>query len=217
MTYPPPPQDPYGGQPQQPQYPPPQQGGFPQQQPPQYGQQPYGTPPGGQPHGTPPGGQPYGTPPGGQPFGGDPYGQQQQYGQQPGPYGQPYGQPQKKSAMPWILAGVGVVVIGVAVTLILVLTGGNSAQYVAETVVDGMTARDASAVRSVACDPQEIEDSVDTDEFPSDLKITLGKVTESGDTATALVTATFEGRSIDLEIKMKKVDGDWCADDFGPA
>lgn len=217
MTYPPPPQDPHGGQPQQPQYPPPQQGGYPQQQPPQYGQQPYGTPPGGQSYGTPPGGQqqPYGGQPGG--FGADPYGQQQ-YGQ-PGPYGQqqPYGQPPKKSPMPWILAGVGVVVIGVAVTLILVLTGGRSAQSVAETVVDGIKSRNVGALQGVACDPTEIEDEIDTDEMPENFEISLGEVTESGDTATAIIKVTVDGRSFDGKLEMKKVDGDFCADDFGGA
>ena len=209
MTYPPPPQDPYGGQPQQPPYPQQPQGGYPQQQPPQYGQQPYGTPPGG---------QPYGTPPGGMPQGGDPYGQQQ-YGQ-PGQFGQqpPYGQPQKKSPMPWILAGVGVVVIGVAVTLILVLTGGNSPQSVAETVVKGITDRDAGTIQSVACDKQEIDDDFDPKDMPADFKVELGEVTETGDTATASVKVTFEGQTLDGKLEMKKNDsGDWCADDFGPA
>lgn len=209
MTYPPPPQDPHGGQPQQPQYPPPQQGGYPQQQQPQYGQQPYGTPPGGQPYGTPPGGQQ----PGGPGFGGDPYGQQQHghYGQQP------YGQPQKKSPLPWVIAGVGVVVIGVAVTLILVLTGGRSPQDVAETVVDGIKSRNAEAVRGVACDPTEIGREIDTDDIPAGFDVSLGEVTESGDTATAIIKITVEGRSFDGKLEMKQVDGDWCADDFGGA
>ncbi|GAA4421193.1 hypothetical protein GCM10023148_21640 [Actinokineospora soli] len=213
MTYPPPPQDPYGGQPQQPQYPPPQQAGYPQQQPPQYGQQPYGTPPGGQSYGTPPGGQAYGTPPGGQPYGGDPYGQQQ-YGQ--GQFGQqPYGQPQKKSPLPWILAAVGVVVIGVAVTLIFVLGGGRSPQQVAETVVDGIKSKNPQSVESVACDPTEIKEEFDPDDMPTEFDVKLGEVTESGDTATATITITVEGQSFDGKLKMKKKDGDWCADDFG--
>lgn len=80
-NFPPPGQQPYGGQPPQgPQGP--------------YGQRPPQTPPGGQPYGgpppqTPPGGQPYGgpppqTPPGGQPFGGPP-----PQGQGPGGPGYP--------------------------------------------------------------------------------------------------------------------------------
>jgi hypothetical protein len=212
MTYPPPPQDPYGGQPQQPPYPP-QQGGYPQQ-PQQHGQQPYGAQPGGQSFGPPPGGQPgYGTPPQGDPYG------QQQFGQ-PGPYGQqPYGQPQKKSKLPLILAGAGVVVIGVVVTLILVLTGGNSPQGVAETLVDGVKSRNADSIRGVLCDPTEVSDGdFDTEEFPADLQVTLGEVTESGDTATAKVSMTAEGQTIDLTITMKKNEsGDWCADRLGPA
>ena len=211
MTYPPPPQDPYGGQPQPPY--PPQQGGYPQQ-PQQHGQQPYGAQPGGQSYGPPPGGQPgYGTPPGGQPYG------QQQFGQ-PGPYGQPpYGQPQQKSKLPLILAGAGVVVIGVVVTLILVLTGGNSPQGVAETVVDGIKNRNPDVIKDVACEPQDIDSDFDTTDeaLPTDFDITLGEVTESGDTATAIVKVTVEGQSFDGKISMKKDGGDWCADDFGPA
>ncbi|MGW5054097.1 hypothetical protein [Actinokineospora sp. NPDC004072] len=214
MTYPPPPQDPYGGQPQQPQYPQQQQGGYPQQQPPQYGQQPYGTPPGGQSYGTPPGGQPYGTPPGGQPYGGDPYGQQPgQHGQQP--YGQqPYGQPQKKSPMPWILAGVGVVVIGVAVTLILVLTGGNSAQSVADKAAEVISNKDRAGAQEISCDPED-SGTGDIDELPGEITATVGTVTESGDTATAPITVKIDGESLDGTLKLKKnSSGDWCVDDI---
>jgi hypothetical protein len=109
---------------------------------PQWGQQPgyggyYGQQPYGQPQQQPeqPGQQ--------QPYGGQPYGAQQGYGQQS--YGQPvtpYPQPgqqwqfpqtgagqtppparKKRSALPWLLAAVGVLVIAAAVLAMLVATG----------------------------------------------------------------------------------------------
>ncbi|WP_017975844.1 hypothetical protein [Actinopolyspora halophila] len=137
-------QNPYGqpgsqgqqwGQSQQPygQYP----GGDPQQQ---WGQQ-YGQPQ--QPYGQP---DPYGQQPGGQYPASGPqqawpqqgWGQQQpgqQWGQMPPGYpGQPMaGPPDKKSKLPWVLGGTGggLLLIGGIVTLVLVLTSGNSPEDVA--------------------------------------------------------------------------------------
>ena len=91
---------------------------------------PYGPPPGQPgPYGPPPG--QYGPPQPG--LYGPP---QQQFGPPPGQWGPPSGQqfpgqygppPQKKSPLPWILGGVGalVVVIAVVVTLVLTLGGGR--------------------------------------------------------------------------------------------
>ncbi|AXX29626.1 DUF4878 domain-containing protein [Actinosynnema pretiosum subsp. pretiosum] len=123
---------PSGGFPQQPQ---PQQFGQPQQQ--GYGQQGYGQPGHGQPgHGQQPGqfGQPgpfeqagqYGQP--GQYA---QHGQPGQYGRQPGMPGQfgfdPSGglPPGKKSALPWVLGGVGVLAVVGLVVGLLVFTGDD--------------------------------------------------------------------------------------------
>jgi hypothetical protein len=95
------PQPYYGGQD-------PYQQGYGQQ--PGYGQQGYGQPGYGQPDGQ----QGYGQ----QPYGqyGQPYGQPGYYGQQP---------PKKNKALPWILGGVGLVVV-IVVVLVLVFTLGAS-------------------------------------------------------------------------------------------
>ncbi|WP_306744962.1 Rv0361 family membrane protein [Saccharothrix yanglingensis] len=145
-------------------YPPPQ--GFPQG-----GQQPaYGTPPGGRPqpdYGPPPGG--YGPPqqPGGPGYGQQPYGQQGQFNQagygQPGGFGAPYGTPPKKSPLPWILGGVGaLVVIGVVVALVMTLGGGSNgtAKDAADGFASAISNRDYDKLRSLTCaeDQKEIDD-----------------------------------------------------------
>ncbi|AXX29625.1 hypothetical protein KCV87_08855 [Actinosynnema pretiosum subsp. pretiosum] len=222
---------PSGGFPQQPQQPgygqpgqygqPDQYGQQPQsgqfgQQPGQYGQQP------GQPgqFGQQPG---YGQP-GQQPGYGQP-GQPGQYGQQPGQFGQqPYGQPgqpgfdqyggvppKKKSPLPWVLGGVGaLVVIGVVVTLVMVLGGGggSSAQEVAERYVaatngdgeldeDMLCAADAAKIAELNKQFENMEkpDLGDLPDSPaSQMKATntLGKVTENGDKGTFEVIMKFE-------------------------
>ncbi|MFC7614813.1 hypothetical protein ACFQV2_16110 [Actinokineospora soli] len=88
-------------------------------------------------------------------------------------------------------------------------------QQVAETVVDGIKSKNPQSVESVACDPTEIKEEFDPDDMPTEFDVKLGEVTESGDTATATITITVEGQSFDGKLKMKKKDGDWCADDFG--
>jgi hypothetical protein len=156
MTYPPqqPPQgdpydqrppggDPYGqqqqvgyGQPGQPGWPPGQPG------PGQPGPGQPGQPGPGQPGQPGPGPQAgYGP---GQGYGAQP---DQQFGTPPGGFGQPpgYGPPgppeQKKSPLPWILGGVGVlVVIALAIGAFVFFNGGadNDPRVVAQTVVDEM-------------------------------------------------------------------------------
>lgn len=139
-------------------YPPPPQG-FPQG-----GQQPgYGAPPGGygQP-GQPVPGQP--GPPGQPGYGQQPYGPQGQFNQpgygQPGGFGDPYGPPRKKSPLPWILAGAGVLVIGVVAVLIFTLGGSNGTpQDAAAGYVGAINGRDFDKLRSLTC--AEKQGSVD--------------------------------------------------------
>ncbi|MBW4717675.1 hypothetical protein [Saccharothrix obliqua] len=158
---------------------PPQQPGPYGQQPGQFGQQPGqfgGQPgPGQQPGGYPPpppgfpqGGQPqpgYGPPPGGfqQPGPGQPGqpGQQPPYGQpgqyppgygQPGGFGDPYGAPRKKSPLPWILAGGGILVIGVVLALVFTLGGGNgTAKDAADSFATAISNKDYEKLRSLTC------------------------------------------------------------------
>ena len=204
---------------------PPGQGGWGQQPGGQYPQQPGGQfpPSGGQQHPQPggayqpSGGQQYPQQPGGAyPPGAGQQFQQGGYPQQPnqfGGYGQP---PKKKSPLPWILGGLGgLVVIGVIIALVLVVTGGpGDPKVVAQDAVESINAKDFAALQSVSCKKeraglQEVIDSMEgkggdvaqlkelglTDanvkKFVDGLsfRATLGPVVDNGDnTATAKVT-----------------------------
>ncbi|RKT55930.1 hypothetical protein [Saccharothrix australiensis] len=180
--FPPPPQDfPQGGQ-QQPGYGPPS-GGFP---PPGQPGQPYGQPQPGQPYGQPGPGQPYGQPGPGQPYGqpgqfsqqfNQPgHGQPGPYGPQPGGYGDPYGAPRRKSPLPWLLAGGGVLVIGLVVVLVLTLGGGSNGtpKDAADSFAAAMSSKDYDKLRSLTCaeDKKEIDDlkkAFDPDSISSEI------------------------------------------------
>lgn len=229
MTYPPQQPGPYGqpGQPGQ-HGPPGQYGQWPQtqgqwppgrqsQQPGGWGQQPYGTPPGGF---AQPGG--YQPPPGG-PGG-------------PGPgYGGPEQPPRKKkSALPWILAGAGVVLVAVVVALVFVLGdgggggvlggSGNTPRAVAQSYANSINEK-KEPDRNLYCQAfrQRAEES--RKNLPSDiptalpdipglnLSATVGDVTENGDTAEAAVRldSEFSGQKVSSthHLTLQKEDGAW--------
>lgn len=220
---------------------PPGQGGWGQQPGGQNPQQPGGQYP--QPGGQypPSGGQPYQQPggayppSGGQQYPAPGYPQQPQAGQQPYPnpyggYGQP---PKKKSPLPWILGGVGgLVVIGAVIALVVVFTGGpGDPRPVAQQAVDMMNNKDFAGVQSLTCDKQatKIQDMVDMmegkgsqfDELKDlgvpeaevqkmidnlQVEFTLGEVTDNGDnTATAHFNGTM---SIHMEVMGQQMDQD---------
>ncbi|MER7011354.1 hypothetical protein ABT324_07990 [Saccharopolyspora sp. NPDC000359] len=235
---------------------------YPPQQP---GQGGWGQQPGGQypQSGPQPGfGQQYPQQPGGQ------YpqsGPQQGFGQQPGgayppsgpqqqpgfggppptsPYGQPgFEPPKKKSPLPWILGGVGgVVVIALVITLVVVLTGGGSPQAVAEKAVSALNSKDLNALNSVTCDAQKLQneeelksiDPAQNPEVPDELKqVTIdwslaGEVKENGDEATAQISAKLNNvpekykslmPSGDQTFEMKLIveSGDWKVCELNPA
>ncbi|HVK21736.1 MAG TPA: hypothetical protein VM677_10295 [Actinokineospora sp.] len=197
-----PPQQPFG-------QPDPYQGGYPQQGYPQQGapQPGYQQQPGypqQQPGYPQQGGyqqQQFGQPqPGGYP--------QQQFGGQP-----PYGAPAQRSKLPWILAGAGVLVIGVVLVLVFTLTGGG-ARGVVEDYVAAIEAHDANALNGLACDkshpvPQEIFEK-NKDRIPTNLKIV--SVVENGDSAEAKVEMTISGKQRTEDLELRKKDGDWCMD-----
>jgi hypothetical protein len=147
---------------------PPGQGGWGQQPGGQYPQQPGGQfpPSGGQQYPQQPGTQPYPQPGGAYPPSGG-----QQYPQQPypSPYGQPgYGgqPPKKKSPLPWVLGGVGgLVVIGVIIALVLAFTGGpGDPRPVAQQAVDMMNAKDFAGLQGVSCKKERagLQEVIDT-------------------------------------------------------
>ncbi|MEV5536130.1 hypothetical protein AB0L13_04675 [Saccharopolyspora shandongensis] len=210
---------------------------YPPQQPP--GQDGWGQQPGGQypPSGGQPqqgfGGQPGGAypPSGGQPQQGGAYPQsgpqpQQGFGQQPpyppqgGGFGQPgFDAPKKKSPLPWILGGVGgLLVIGLVITLVIVFTGGpGDPRKVAQQGIDAINQKDFATLQTLACqkDKEEFQKIIDGMEgkggdfdgleeaglsqedikkFIDSLKFDarLGEVKDNGDnTATAKVSITM--------------------------
>lgn len=223
MSQPPQQPGPWGGQPGWGQQPGPgqQPGGYPQQ--------------GGSPQ---QGGYPQSGP---QPQQQNPYGQPGQFGQpggyqQPGGYGYP---PQKKSPMPWILAGGGVVVIAVVVVLIIVLTGGSdtsSPKGVAESAVSAYNDQDLDALESISCGDakkqvREALDAINSAGGQTGPKLEtsaeLGNVEEQGENkATAEIKLTVtgvpeemkeyvkEGQTETAKLALSQENGDWCISGF---
>jgi hypothetical protein len=242
MTQPPQPPGPFGqpnpyGQ---------QPGGFGQQ--PGWGQQPADQPGFGQQPGYPQqpawGQQPAQQPP--QP--GQPqqpgWGQQPAWGQQqpgqPGVPGQPPGYPpqggypgypggpggpRRNSALPWVLAGGGVVVVGVVVGLLFVfgVFGGssNSPDAVAQTVADAVNSQNSAKAQTVACAGASAPDFSDNQamqqlkSIAGGLKASVsGKAQVNGNQATATLhlSFSFEGQtgSLDGTLSMQQQNGKWC-------
>jgi Domain of unknown function (DUF4333) len=179
---------------------------------PQWGQQPgYGGYHGQQPYGQPeqqprypddqyPGEQ--------RPYGGQPYGGQQGYGQ---PYGQPttqYPQPgqqwqfpqpgagqappaparKKRSALPWILLAVGVLVIAGAVLAVLLATGRLSRT----------TTFDNTAVQNGVKDILTREYKIDN---VSSVSCPSGQEVKAGRTFTCTATVGGQQRTINITVK----------------
>jgi hypothetical protein len=218
--------------PQQPGFPPqpgqPQQGGYPQQpgQPQQggYPAQPGQPQQGGYPQQP---GQPqqggYPQQPGFPQQGGYPqqpgYPPQQDFAQPSGyPQQAPYGAPQKKSSAPWIIGGVVVALIAVGTTLFFVLGGGNSARSTVEEYVSATEAFDVEALVNLLCDEGDKakvrDNKPDADDKAIDLDLTIVDVTENGDTAVAKIQSSVMGRSVTVELELRKQSGDWCVSKF---
>jgi hypothetical protein len=218
------------------------QPGQPGQQPgpqPGYGQQPGYPPSGGFP---PPGGpQPgYGPPsgafPGQQPPPG--YPPQQGYpgqtgafpGQQPppgfpgytgGPGGPGGG---RNKAMPWLLAGGGVVVVGVVVVLLFVfgVFGGskgstNSPDQLAQAVADVLNTQDNARANTLSCGgATSVTNSQDLQQMKdAQLKATVaGPAQVNGSTAKATIHLKFQyqGHTVELDgtVPMQEQGGKWC-------
>ncbi|MEU6266421.1 hypothetical protein [Saccharopolyspora shandongensis] len=228
---------------------------YPPQQPP--GQDGWGQQPGGQypPSGGQPqqgfGGQPGGAypPSGGQPQQGGAYPQsgpqpQQGFGQQPpyppqGGFGQPgFDAPKKKSPLPWILGGVGgLLVIGLVITLVIVFTGGpGDPRKVAQQGIDAINQKDFASLQPLSCkkEQEKFQEMMDTFEGKGanfeelkefgltdadiqklidgmKIEMKLGEVKDNGDnTATAKVSGSIS-ITADVEIMGQNV-GDMMPD-----
>ena len=247
MTYPPQPPGPYGPPPggygQQPGQNP-QQGGYPQQGGgyPQTGgqpQQPGGYPqqqPGAYPPGAPqqPGGYPqtggFGQQPGGYPQTGG-FGQPGGYGQQPGgfPQGYPQGGGPGKSKTPFILAGVGGVIV-----LVVIFVGGfawpgffngsstSSPTDVANAFISAAKSDNLDAAYALLC-TKPTQTQIDAQkkaeqENPSTVTAAsiVGSPQVNGTTAkvTISITETSKASSkpdtANVTLNMQQQNGNWC-------
>ncbi|CRK58324.1 hypothetical protein [Alloactinosynnema sp. L-07] len=207
-----PPQPPFGqADPYQGGYP--QQGAFPQQQTaqPGYPQQGY-------PQVSPQQGHPQGDPHAGG------YAQNQFGGpQQPYGYPQAYGAPQKRNSTPIIVAVAVLAVVGIGLTLFLTLgesggSGGSardaSARDTAEKFVGAVRSKNPDAARALVCDEKDKSRVDESGAFTrSGFEVTLGDVSESGDTATATLIIKIKDKSTTSVMTLAKRSGDWCVDD----
>jgi hypothetical protein len=176
---------PSGGQPQQP------GGAYPQSGP----QQGFGQPGGAYPQSGP---QP-----------------QQGFGQQPpqAPYGQPgFGvePPKKKSPLPWILGGVGgVVVIGVVIALILVFTGGpGDPRDTAQEMVDKINTKDFASIGTMSCEKERAKLQESLDQLQG--KGNMDELKELGMT-DADIQKLLDGFKFDIKLGEVKDNGDETA------
>lgn len=210
MTYPPQPPGPYGQ---------PSSGGFP-------GQRPGGRPgqqPGGYPQQQPGGFGP--QQPGGYPqHQGGGYGHQQP---PPGGYGDPPQQgfpggppppPKKKTgliigivAAVLLLLGGAVAFTGFVAPGFFVSSDEDKIEEVGQTVVDGLTKRDASVVKPVSCNP-EAEKQADFDQIADGTTWEfVGPVKITGKKATAPIKQKDSGGERTRTLSFETKDGTWCA------
>ncbi|RZS43459.1 hypothetical protein EV193_102439 [Herbihabitans rhizosphaerae] len=208
----------------------------PPQQPGPYGQQPgygqqggYGPPSGGFPQQGPQqgGGYPQQQSGGYPQQGGYPQaGQQQQPGGYPQQGGYPPGggfpPPQKKSPLPWILAIVGVLVIGGAVALILVLSGGDegsdsghadagkTAEGTAKAFAGAVNEKSLEKAKAQICKPppdSELQPIIDQ---YSELSVEKVEEKSGGTAATATGSGKRRGQAGQGKITLKKEGERWC-------
>ncbi|HET9140497.1 hypothetical protein [Actinophytocola sp.] len=146
------------------------------------------------------------------------YGQTPQYGY-PGGYGPPV-PPPRKSPLPWILAGGGVLVIAAAVVLILTLTSGSdtsSPQAVAEAVVSAVNERNPDKIAALSCEEYKDDARISLEGGPqsadSQVHVELRGVEQKGDDK-AEATVHLTGSKVraangDFKLLLVKENGDW--------
>jgi hypothetical protein len=186
------------------------------------GQPGYGPPSGGFPGQQQPGGfpgQPGGYP--GQPFPSQPVG----YAGYPGGPGGPA----KNKALPWILAGSGVVVIGVVVVLLFVFgvfggSGGStdSPDQLAQKVANVVSTQDEQAAAAISCNGAAAVTNNGQLQQVKGIKVqatVTGNAQVSGSTATATIHLSFQqsGHSIEMDgkLSMQQQNGKWCVPNNG--
>lgn len=137
--------------------------------------------------------------------------------QEPGGFGDVQPPAPKKSKLPWILGGIGALVVlaGVGAGLFLWLGGGpGEARPVAQAVVDKVNAHDFAGLDEHLCQSNRagLEEQLAILE-PGTFDVRLGAVTESGEQATAELLGTFDmggaTHPVDQTMGLVVEDGAW--------
>jgi hypothetical protein len=139
------------------------------------------------------------------------YGAYQVGGQPPyGGYPPGYGQP-SIPRKPLIIGGVLAVVIAVAVTLILVLSGSTGPTGVVNSWLTAAQDKNISRLRDLSC--ERARDEITSGAIPEIKSWDITNVSESGDTATVTlnITVTVDGEThtSPARLHLIKENGDW--------
>jgi hypothetical protein len=133
------------------------------------------------------------------------------------------GRPTRQTAVPWIFAGLGLLVVTLAIALVLSLTADDDdgPTGLAHAVVSALNAKDADAMSQLMCHRRSaaligrVREASTEIQMDASLK---GSVTINGDFATATISmnATYRGMHVDqdFELSMAKQGETWCANDL---
>lgn len=161
-----------------------------------------------------------------QPGQGPMYGQAGHFGQ-PGGYVPPP-PPKQRHPLPWILGGVGVLVVAAVVVLIVVLTGGTDTSTPKSTndaVVKALNDKDLKTLQGLLCRPevvpQEINQGLALGKDLVDVKASAkGDPSQNGDSATSTiglrVSAMGQTLQADVRLTLTRRGDTWCVDAMTP-
>ncbi|KEI44903.1 Rv0361 family membrane protein [Saccharopolyspora rectivirgula] len=124
---------------------------------------------------------------------------------------------QPKSKMPWVLGGVGAVVVlgGAAVGLYFLMGGGpGEADPVAQEVVDKVNAHDFQALEDKLCQENKAELQSQLEQLEAGrFNIRLGEVIENGNEASAQLKGSWEmggvSQPVDQVMGLTVENGEW--------
>lgn len=120
----------------------------------------------------------------------------------------------RKPWLLWVLLGTGVVLIVVVLVVVFALNSDpdtDSAQGTAEAVADALSDRDAAALNVLLCDPADrIGQGGLTGQNVGASDLSVSSVDVRGDSATATLIGTMDGKRTELPIPLTRQDGRWC-------
>lgn len=130
---------------------------------------------------------------------------------------------QKKSKLPWVLGGLGAVLLlgGGGVGLFLWLSSGpGDPKTVAHDVIDNVNAGEFSQVKSHLCEANESELESQLNILKNgEFQLRVGQVSQNGDKATVQLTGTYSmggtSDSVDQSMVLADEGGSWKVCQFG--